>query len=181
MIERHWREDVRHQSSNGARIRGAISQRLTSGGARLRQFAAIGCIAIAGLGLGGCLSGETYQRGFIADGRALDKVRPGVGANVVLQELGTPSTVSTVGNRTWYYVSQTTQRRLAFMKDTVVDQRVFTVYFDKNLKVERVANYGIEDGKVFDFISRSTPTGGAEQSFLRNLIRGVGSLNPITN
>ncbi len=38
----------------------------------------------------------------------------------------------------------------------VVDQRVIAVYFDKDRKVERLANYGLKDGKMFDFVSRST-------------------------
>jgi outer membrane protein assembly factor BamE (lipoprotein component of BamABCDE complex) len=32
--------------------------------------------------------------------------------------------------------------------------------------VRRLADYGIKDGKIFDFVSRTTPTGGQELSFL---------------
>ena len=32
------------------------------------------------------------------------------------------------------------------------------IYFDKNRQVIRLANYGMKDGKIFDFISRTTPT-----------------------
>ena len=76
--------------------------------------------------------------------------------------MGTPSTVSTVGNQSWYYVSQTTSQQFAFQKPEVIDQRVSAIYFTPNLRVERVADYGLEDGKIFDFISRTTPTGGEE-------------------
>ena len=55
---------------------------------------------------------------------------------------------------------------------------MLTVYFDGKLKVERVANYGLQDGKVFDFISRTTPTSGQEQSVLGNLLRG-SRFNPL--
>ena len=48
---------------------------------------------------------------------------------------------------------------------------MLAVYFTPEKKVERLANYGIKDGKVFDFISRTTPTGGAEQGFVKNLFR----------
>jgi hypothetical protein len=37
----------------------------------------------------------------------------------------------------------------------------------------------VQDGVIFDFITRTTPTGGEEQSFLRNLFRGVTSFNPL--
>ena len=53
-------------------------------------------------------------------------------------------------------------RALAFMPAQTTDQHVLAVYFDKSGKVERVANYGMQDGKVFDYVSRTTPTGGQE-------------------
>ncbi len=59
------------------------------------------------------------------------------------------------------------------MPDKVVDQRVVAVYFDQKDQVARVANYGLKDGKVFDFISRTTPTGGADQSFLQQILSGM--------
>jgi outer membrane protein assembly factor BamE (lipoprotein component of BamABCDE complex) len=124
------------------------------------------------------LPGETINRGYVADEDQLRQIKPGTDAQAILKELGSPSTVSTVGNQSWYYVSQTMVRRAAFLNPTVVDRRVVAVYFNKNLKVERVALYGLEDGKVFDFISRTTPTGGTEQSFVGNLLRGLTHMSP---
>jgi len=135
-------------------------------------------IFLAGL-TAACFQGEELQRGYILDEAALEQVQPGMRAEQVLETMGTPSTVSTVGNQSWYYVSQTTSRQFAFQKPEVIDQRVTAIYFTPNLRVERVAVYGLEDGRVFDFISRTTPTGGAEQSFLANLFRGVVGFNPL--
>ena len=39
---------------------------------------------------------------------------------------------------------------------------MIAIYFDKNRQVRRLANYGLQDGKIFDFISRTTPTSGQE-------------------
>ncbi len=47
------------------------------------------------------------------------------------------------------------------------------VYFDAKHTVSRVANYGMKDGKVFDFVSRTTPTGGADQNFLQQVFSGM--------
>ncbi len=135
-------------------------------------------IFLAGL-TAACFQGEELQRGYILDEAALEQVQPGMRAEQVLETMGTPSTVSTVGNQSWYYVSQTTRQQFAFQKPEVIDQRVTAIYFTPNLRVERVAVYGLEDGRVFDFISRTTPTGGAEQSFLANLFRGVVGFNPL--
>ena len=35
--------------------------------------------------------------------------------------------------------------------------------------MRRLANYGLQDGKIFDFISRTTPTSGQEMSYLTPL------------
>ena len=128
--------------------------------------------AALSLSLGGCLGydGEV-TRGYVVDQRALDQVKPGSSAEQVLVVMGTPSTTSTVGGSAWYYISQTVDRTFAFSAAAVTDQRVLAVYFDKDKKVERLANYGLKDGKIFDFVSRTTPTGGAEQGFVKNLFR----------
>ena len=52
------------------------------------------------------------------------------------------------------------------MPQRVVDQRVVAIYFDKGRRVERLANYGLKDGKVFDFVSRTTPTGGKDYAYV---------------
>jgi outer membrane protein assembly factor BamE (lipoprotein component of BamABCDE complex) len=127
-----------------------------------------------GLTLSGCLGYEgTVDRGYMQDAETLEQIKPGMAAEKVLSLLGTPSTTSTVGGDAWYYISQKVERKLAFMRPQVVDQRVLAVYFNSGKKVERIANYGLEDGKVFDFISRTTPTGGAEPSFIHNMLKGL--------
>lgn len=128
--------------------------------------------------LGACLGGEEFQRGYLIDERAVNQVKKGMRAEQVLQTLGSPSTVSTVGNRNWYYISQTSKRTFQFLGESVVDQRVTAVYFDKGLRVERVALYGLQDGKVFDFISRTTPTGGEDVSFIGQIFKGTTNFNP---
>ena len=145
-----------------------------------KLLARLAAAAFLGLGAAACTMGEEFHRGYLLDERAVNQVQPGWGAEQVLQTLGTPSTVSTVGNKSWYYISQRSRRRVAFLGDSVVDQRVTAVYFNNNLKVERVALYGLQDGKIFDFISRSTPAGGGDLNFVSQLFRGLGSWVPNT-
>ncbi len=121
---------------------------------------------------------EEFTRGFVMDDELIAKVKPGMDVQTVLSTLGTPSTTSTVGNRTFYYISQRVRRRFQFQEFAVIDQNVLVIYFNKGFKVERIANYGLQDGVIFDFISRTTATGGEEQSFLRNLFRGVTKFTP---
>jgi hypothetical protein len=36
----------------------------------------------------------------------------------------------------------------------------------------------MQDGRVFDFISRTTPSGGSDQNFVSQLFRGLGTFIP---
>jgi outer membrane protein assembly factor BamE (lipoprotein component of BamABCDE complex) len=130
------------------------------------------CLVILALGLmpGGCF-GETFQRGYVLPDGALQQIPLGSSQEQVLIVLGTPSTVATVSGEAFYYISQRAERPVSFMQSKVVDQRVIAVYFDSNRKVRRIAEYGIKDGRIFDFISRTTPTGGADLSLLNGLFR----------
>jgi outer membrane protein assembly factor BamE (lipoprotein component of BamABCDE complex) len=127
-------------------------------------------VVALGLTLGGCFS-ETYQRGYIVPDGALEQIPVGSSQEQVLIVLGTPSTVATVSGEAFYYISQRSERAIAFMPQTVTDQRVVAVYFDKNRRVERLANYGMKDGKVFDFVSRTTPTGGRDVAYINAMFK----------
>ena len=127
-----------------------------------------------GLLLGGCFS-EIHQRGYVLPEGSLEQIPVGASQEQVLIVLGTPSTVATVSGEAFYYISQKTERPVAFMSQKVIDQRVVAIYFDKNRRVERLANYGFKDGKLFDYVSRTTPTGGDELSYLGQLFKIIGS------
>ena len=135
-----------------------------------------GGIALAALLLGGCMTDQSPgTRGFVLDEKALDQIKPGSSAEQVVLVMGTPSTTSTVGGKTYYYISQKVSQPLQFLEEKITDQRVVAVYLNDKNKVDRVANYGLKDGIVFDFISRTTPTGGIENSFITSLFRRIGA------
>lgn len=139
-----------------------------------RAFGLIGALFAVGLTASACSGfSETYQRGYIIPDGALEQIPIGASQDQVLIVLGTPSTVATVSGEAFYYISQRTERAVAFVPQKVVDQRVVVVYFDKNRRVERLANYGQKDGKVFDYVSRTTATGGEELSYLTYLFKVI--------
>jgi len=143
----------------------------------LRQFGAAGAFVLMAA-LSGCstLDENTVHRGYVFDDQAVSQVRVGSAAEQVLILLGTPSTTSTVGGDAWYYISQKAERPMPFMPRTVTDQRVLAVYFDKNKKVTRVANYGLQDGRVVDFSTNATPTGGGDSNFVKGLFKQMSNL-----
>ena len=122
------------------------------------------------LTLGGCF-GETFQRGYVLPDGALEQLPLGASQEQVLIVLGTPSTVATVSGEAFYYISQRVERPVSFLNASVTDQRVIAIYFDKNRQVRRLANYGLKDGKIFDFVSRTTETSGQELSYLQPLFK----------
>ena len=113
---------------------------------------------------------QVYRRGYIVPEGALEQVPLGASQEQVLIVLGTPSTVATVSGEAFYYISQRSEQRMAFLKQNITNQRVIAVYFDRGRRVERIADYGMKDGKVFDFISRTTPTSGAELSYVNYMM-----------
>jgi len=141
--------------------------------ARRNRHAVMVALALSCAALGACTS-EQYQKGYVLPQGALEQIPIGASQDQVLIVLGTPSTVATLDGEVFYYISERAERKVAFMKQQVVDQRVIAVYFDKNRHVTRLANYGVQDGKVFDFISRTTPTSGQELSYIAPLLK----LNP---
>ena len=113
---------------------------------------------------------ETSHHGYVLAPEALSQIPVGSSREQVLIALGTPSTTAEFGGEVFYYISQTRRAAARFMQEKVVDQTVVAVYFNKQEKVEKVAQYGLKDGKVFDFVSRTTPTAGADIGFLQSVL-----------
>ena len=132
---------------------------------RLRNWHsfAAGLALLAGAAAGGCT--QVYHHGYMIPEGAMEQLPLGSSQEQVLIVLGTPSTVATISGEVFYYISQRAEQT-SFLPQKEVDRRVIAVYFDKNRKVQRLADYGLKDGKIFDYISRTTPSGGVEQNTL---------------
>jgi outer membrane protein assembly factor BamE (lipoprotein component of BamABCDE complex) len=134
-------------------------------------------VGVVALLLAGCGITQTYQHGYIIPEHALEQIPLGASQEQVLIVLGTPSTVATISGEVFYYISQRSEQT-SFLPQSEVDRRVVAVYFDKSRRVQRLANYGVKDGKVFDYVSRTTPSGGQELNYLTYIFKIV---NPLGN
>ncbi|MDQ6434553.1 outer membrane protein assembly factor BamE [Mesorhizobium sp. LHD-90] len=123
--------------------------------------------------LGSMSPGETLTQGYVIDQQQIDSVPVGSSREQVLLALGTPSTTATFDNEVFYYISQKRYRAAAFAKPKLIEQRVLAVYFGDDGRVTNIANYGMQDGKVFDFIGRTTPTAGKDQNFIAQILAGA--------
>ena len=93
----------------------------------LRAASILVSLGLAALPLAACTTAGPQVRGYVIDDKAVAEIQPGMDAQKVLTILGTPSTVSTVGNQSWYYISQNTNRKYMFQKPEITDQRVLVI------------------------------------------------------
>jgi outer membrane protein assembly factor BamE (lipoprotein component of BamABCDE complex) len=139
------------------------------------QFASAAVIAA---GLMACSPIVDYQ-GYLPKGEDMQKIQTGMSKTEVEAILGSPSTTATVNSSgdSFYYISSTMEQT-AFFEPKVVDRQIFAVRFDRDDRVEKFANYGLEDGVIVDFISRETPTRGKELGVLQQLFQNLGRFDP---
>lgn len=151
---------------------GAIRCETPVVGARSAAIAA--ALIAASLLAAGC-SEQITKHGQLFRESDIQQIQPGMGQEQVTLALGTPTSTTTTGSgKAYYYISSTTSQ-VAFLNPKEIDRKVLAVYFNETGTVDRVANYGIQDGKVFDFISRTTPApGGNEEGILKQLFRNLG-------
>src|SRR4051794_29600076 len=94
-----------------------------------RALRSVAAVALLCAVLGGC-TGEQFQKGYILPPGALEQIPIGASQDQVLIVMGTPSTVATLNGEVFYYISQRAERKVMFMNQQVVDQRVIAIYFD---------------------------------------------------
>jgi outer membrane protein assembly factor BamE (lipoprotein component of BamABCDE complex) len=142
--------------------------------ARAVRRLSVAAAVTTALALAAC-STTTIKHGTLLTEQDVSQITPGMTPDQVRQVLGSPSTVAAVGRGDAYYYISSTMQQTAFFKPSEVDRNVVAVYFGQTTTVDRVANYGIKDGKVFDFISRTTPSANTnDQSIVQQLFRNLG-------
>ena len=154
---------------------------LTRANAGSLKMAALALALSSGLTLSACNStANVLSHGYQLNEDTLALVPEGASREQVQLAFGTPSTKQGQpdGSETYYYISQKKKRPVAFAKARVVDQRIMAVYLGTDGTVQRIANYGLKEGKVFDYVRRVTPTGGRDLTFLGQLLRAAGSASP---
>lgn len=137
---------------------------------RLRNLA---MAALVGMALAACAETIT-KHGHQFHESDLAQVTPGMSAEQVKTVLGTPTTTAAVGTGSAYYYISSTEGQTAFLKPKEKDRQVLAVYFGQVGAVERVAQYGLKDGKVFDYVKNETPSHAKDEGMLKALFRNLG-------
>jgi outer membrane protein assembly factor BamE (lipoprotein component of BamABCDE complex) len=132
--------------------------------------------ALAATLMSGCAA--TYvTHGFAPHPDEVAQVRPGADTRgSVARRFGRPSVDGIAGDDQWFYVASRFEK-FAFYQPKLVDRTVVAVSFDDAGVVTDVRSLGIEDGRVVDLVTRTTPTFGREQSVIQQLFGNIGRVD----
>lgn len=136
-----------------------------------RGHVALGLAAL--LALTAC-SETVTKHGHLFQESDLQQVRTGMSQEQVRTALGTPTTTAAVGAGSAFYYISSTETQKAFFKPAEKERTVLAVYFSPLGSVDKVAQYGLKDGKVFDYIKNETPTHHRDESIIKSLFRNLG-------
>lgn len=133
----------------------------------------VALIGLSSLALSGCAK-DINARGNLPPEEAFSQLQPGQQTRQDVQLiLGTPSTVSSFGDETWYYISAMTTQ-YAFYSVEEIERNVIALKFDERGILQDIKNYGLEDGEDIQIVERETPTMGREFSLIEQLIGNLG-------
>ncbi len=112
--------------------------------------------------------------GYVPDEEVLATMQTGTdNKDAVIEKLGSPSSIATFDDNTWIYFSKRTET-FAFFEPEVIEQRVVAVNFNDDGTVEEIKRFALEDGRLIDPVTRTTPTHGRELGLLEQLFGNVG-------
>ena len=135
----------------------------------------ISLLLITSLGTGCSPSIET--RGFNAENVQVNQIKPGIQSKSQVQAiLGSPSTIPSFDQNTWYYVSKKTSTT-SFFTPEVLDQQVTVINFDKAGIVSNIKTYKGEEAKHIKPVERKTETAGYETGVFREVFSNFGRMS----
>lgn len=136
--------------------------------------------AIAGLVAGslGACSPIVDDHGYVATPGVMDRLEvSNQGREDVIRLLGSPSTVSTFNDKTWYYIHQK-QEQFAFFGIDTTEQSVVAISFNDQGRIASIKNYAMKDGREIAMVPRKTPTYGKELTVVEQIMGNVGRFSP---
>jgi outer membrane protein assembly factor BamE (lipoprotein component of BamABCDE complex) len=137
-----------------------------------------GALALT-LAAGGC-SPIVSTHGYTPNDEQLAQIETGLdSAQTVSRKIGRPSTGGVVRNDAWYYVSSRFET-VAYNAPELTERRVVAVRFGNDGLVSDIERYGLEDGRVVNLVTRTTPTFGRELTVVQQIFGNVGNIGANT-
>ena len=149
----------------------SFDRSLKLGRLQFRRFSLVAALSIGWLT---ACSSTIHTDGQIPDADKLATIQPGQQTKSQVEKLiGTPSTQSTFGPTTWYYITKRTSQ-FAFFDPETEEQKVIEISFDDSGKVSGIKQYNLADAQNVTPVGRITPSKGKHLTFLDQMI---GNMN----
>ena len=107
----------------------------------------------------------------------IEQIKVGQTQSEVLDLLGSPSSVASLDENEWVYMSSTL-RKVAFFTPKIVDRDVLTIKFNQQGKVSKISRLDETDGAKITPDSDETRSGGHNPGFFKKYFGGVGTFSP---
>lgn len=115
-------------------------------------------------------------RGYVKDADWGTVVAGQTTKDQVIMQFGSPSSQSSFGGESWYYISSR-EETTAFFAPDVVEQQVVRITFNEGGVVSKVENFDKNSGKAIDIVKRTTPTEGHSMNAVEQLLGNIGRFN----
>ena len=142
----------------------------------LKRIARLAVAAALVAGAAGCT--PVYAtRGNLIDDERLGRIEVGRSTvNDVAGLFGSPTTLSTFDQWTWYYIGQRTEK-VAFFDPDIIESRVVRVEFTETGIVRAIDELDLNDAQTVELVERETPTLGRRLTVLEQLLGNFGRFN----
>lgn len=138
------------------------------------RAAALGVVAAALITLAAC-EPSVRVHGYAPAEAQLASLEPGIdSAATVASKIGRPSTAGVMRNDAWYYVSSRVET-LTYNAPEVTERRIVAVRFDDAGVLASADIFGLEDGRVINLVTRTTPTFGRELTVLQQVFGNLAN------
>ena len=135
------------------------------------------CVALA---LSACSTNKewfTDHNGNMPSEDRIAKLQIGQYKEYVFANLGTPSSIISLDQNTWIYMSADVER-VAFFKPEEVDRDILIIRFNDENKVAEIKRMNQKDGQEVKVSEEQTPTLGDKPGFFERFFGGVGNYSP---
>lgn len=137
-------------------------------------------IGIAGLLLAALAACQPVYRnhGWAPSDQQLSAVETGRDTREsVAEKIGRPRAEGVLADSAWYYV-ESRWEHAGYREPREIDRQVVAISFAPSGTVSNVERFGLEQGEVVALSRRTTTTGVANVSFLRQLLGSIGRISP---
>ena len=107
----------------------------------------------------------------------ISQVQKGQTKDEVLEILGTPSSIVSLDQNTWIYMSSEI-KKVAFFKPEELNRDVLSIRFNRYNQVENIERLGKEQGQNIAVSEKETETLGNRPGFFEKYFGGVGQFIP---